>query len=115
MKQINWSDEFPGAITVCDNNGVILHMNQRAGDVFKKYGGLELIGQSVFACHPEPARTKLRRMIKAKKPNAYTIEKKGLKKLIFQSPWYLKKRYKGFVEISLEIPYKMPHFIRGKK
>ncbi|MBI5778731.1 MAG: PAS domain S-box protein [Planctomycetes bacterium] len=124
MKQINWSDEFPGAITVCDAKGIILYMNQKAGEVFKKYGGLKLIGQSVLDCHPGPARTKLRKMLKSHKPNTYTIEKKGRnerhkgamalrrQKIIFQTPWYLKGRYKGFVELSLEIPFKMPHFVR---
>jgi transcriptional regulator with PAS, ATPase and Fis domain len=115
MKQINWADGFPGAITVCDAKGIILYMNHKAGMVFKKYGGLEIVGQSVFCCHPEPAREKLRRMLKNRKPNVYTIEKKGIKKIISQTPWYFKGRYQGFVELSLEIPFKMPHFVRGVK
>jgi len=113
MKYINWTDEFPGAITVCDAQGIILYMNRKAGEVSKKYGGLKLVGQSVLDCHPEPARTKLLKMLKTRKSNVYTIEKKGRKKIIFQTPWYAKGRYQGFVELSLEIPFKMPHFIRG--
>ena len=113
MKLLNWIDEFPGAITVCDTKGIILYMNQKAGEVFKKYGVLKLIGKIMLDCHPEPARTKLCRMLKSRKSNVYTIEKKGIKKIIFQSPWYIKGRYKGFVELSLQIPPKMPHFVRG--
>jgi len=113
MKHVNWSGEFPGAITVCDAKGIILYMNQKAGEVFKRYGGLKLIGQSVLDCHPTPARTKLFKMLKNRQPNVYTIEKKGIKKIIFQTPWYLKGRYKGFVELSLQIPSKMSHFKRG--
>jgi len=112
MKPINWTDEFPGAITVCDAKGIILYMNRKAGQVFKKYGGLKLIGQSMLDCHPEPARTKLLKMLKSRKSNTYTIEKQGIKKIIFQIPFYLKGRYKGFVELSIQIPSKMPHFIR---
>ncbi len=41
-----------------------------------------------------------------------TIEKQGIKKLIYQSPWYVDGRYGGFVELSLEIPAVMPHFVR---
>jgi hypothetical protein len=47
-----------------------------------------------------------------KRPNVYTIEKNGIKKLIYQSPWFEKGEMKGLVELSLEIPFNMPHFIR---
>ena len=47
-----------------------------------------------------------------KKPNVYTIEKNGIKKLIYQSPWFENGEMKGLVELSLEIPFEMPHFIR---
>jgi hypothetical protein len=40
------------------------------------------------------------------------MEKHGLKKLIYQSPWYDSGQYSGFVEISLPVPFDMPHFIR---
>ena len=44
---------------------------------------------------------------------AKTFEKNGIKKLIYQSPWYRDGQYAGFVELSLEIPFDMPHFIRS--
>jgi len=44
--------------------------------------------------------------------NSYTIEKNGVKKIIYQSPWFQDGQYKGFVELSLEIPMEMPHFVR---
>ena len=37
----------------------------------------------------------------------------GIKKLIYQSPWYDNGVYAGFVELSLPVPHAMPHFIRG--
>ena len=49
----------------------------------------------------------------AREKNVYTIEKNGVKKMIFQSPWYKDGIYAGFVELSLEIPFEMPHFIRS--
>ncbi len=42
----------------------------------------------------------------------YTIEKRGQKKLIYQSPWYQNGQYRGFIELSLELPAETPHFIR---
>jgi hypothetical protein len=47
--------------------------------------------------------------------NVYTIEKGGIKKLIYQSPWYENGKYAGLVELSLPIPKEMPHFVRDKK
>ncbi len=37
----------------------------------------------------------------------------NLKKMIFQTPWYKNGTYAGFMELSLEIPFEMPHFVRS--
>ncbi len=108
----NWMDEFPGAITVCDSEGVILDMNERAAQGFQAEGGRALIGKNLLDCHPEPARTKLIELLSTGRKNVYTIEKRGIWKLIYQSPWYEDGQLRGFVELSLEIPAEMPHFIR---
>ncbi|WP_420237919.1 hypothetical protein ACOBR2_20390 [Telmatobacter bradus] len=108
-----WVQEFPGAVTVCDRDGVVLAMNDKSVRTFEKDGGAALIGTNLFGCHPEPARTKLKEMLLTGQSNTYTIEKNGVKKLIYQSPWYEKGVYSGFVELSLEIPFEMPHFVRG--
>ncbi len=113
MTMPNWAKEFPGAITVCDKDGIILDMNDRAAQVFAADGGRALIGRNALDCHPEPARTKLRNLLESGKPNVYTIEKKDVRKLIYQAPWYENGEYRGFVELSLEIPEAMPHFVRG--
>jgi transcriptional regulator with PAS, ATPase and Fis domain len=112
MQPHEWVKGFPGAITVCDQEGTILELNDRAIQSFAREGGECLIGQNVLDCHPEPARSKLRQMMADRKANVYTIEKQGVKKLIYQTPWYAGGEYAGFVEISLEIPFEMPHFIR---
>lgn len=107
-----WIEGFPGAITVCDRDGVILFMNAQAQSVFAAEGGAALIGSNLLDCHPEAARKKLVEMMKNQQANVYTIEKKGRKKLIYQTPWYEEGQYAGFVELSLVIPSEMPHFIR---
>ncbi len=110
---MDWIKEFNCAITVCDTNGIIVAMNDKSVEVFKDEGGSELIGKNLFDCHPEPSRTKLKQMVEQQTENVYTIEKNGKKKLIYQSPWYEKEIYKGFVELSLEIPFELPHFKRS--
>jgi PAS domain S-box-containing protein len=108
-----WIKGFCGAVTVCDREGIILYMNDKAVVTFAKYGGRELIGRNLLDCHPEPARSKLEAMMNEQRTNVYTIEKGGVRKLIHQSPWYRDGSYAGFVELSLEIPPEMPHHVRG--
>ncbi len=108
----DWIEGFSGAVTVCDKEGIILYMNDKAVTTFAKYGGRELIGRNLFDCHPEPARSKLKTMMDEQQTNIYTIGKNGVKKLIHQSPWYKNGVYQGFVELSLEIPFQMPHHER---
>ena len=107
-----WIKEFPGAVTVCDKAGLIIEMNDKAAKSFQGDGGYDLIGKNLLDCHPEPSRTKLKELLDSQKTNVYTIEKKGVKKLIYQAPWYKDGEYAGLVEFSLEIPFEMPHFIR---
>jgi hypothetical protein len=33
--------------------------------------------------------------------------------LIYQVPWFQNGTYSGFVELSIPIPFEMPHFIRS--
>jgi len=107
-----WVKSFPGAITVCDTKGVILEMNDKSEIVFKEDGGRNLIGTNMLSCHPGPALFKVEELMNKKEINVYTIEKKGKKKLIYQTPWYKNGEYAGFVELSIEIPFDMPHFLR---
>ena len=101
---------------MCDAEGNILDMNDKSANTFLASGGYELIGKSLMNCHPEPARTKLMEMLKNHNLNAYTIEKNGVKKLIYQSPWFDENgEFAGYIELSMEIPMEMPHYIRQPK
>ncbi len=112
MSEHEWIKEFPAAVTVCDANGIILEMNDRAAKTFEKDGGYALVGKSLLDCHSNSSRGKVKEMLVSHAKNVYTIEKNGVKKLIFQSPWFKNDQYAGFVELSLEIPFEMPHFVR---
>jgi transcriptional regulator with PAS, ATPase and Fis domain len=113
MSEHAWIQEFPAAITVCDEKGILLEMNDKAARTFEADGGRKLIGSNMLACHPEPARSVAADLLAAREKNVYTIEKNGVKKLIYQSPWFRNGEYAGFVEISLEIPFELSHFVRS--
>lgn len=108
-----WIKHFPAAITVCDQNGIILEMNEKARATFAGHGGGQLIGTSLYACHKPQSEAIIKDMLASGKNNVYTIEKNGVKKLIYQQPWYRDGELGGLVEISLEIPSEMPHHVRS--
>ncbi len=107
-----WLQGLPFSLTVCNDAGTILYMNDRAGTSFAPQGGKALVGSDILDCHPEPARTRLRTIMEKRERNVYTIEKKGARRLIFQSPWYRDGVYAGFFELVLPLPENIPHFIR---
>lgn len=112
LKINNWSDEFDGAITICNREGIITYMNENSQRQFQRHGGIDLIGTNLLDCHPEPARSKIAEMLKSPAKNTYTIEKGGIKKIIHQSPLYEKGVFSGLIEISFILSQPLPHFIR---
>jgi transcriptional regulator with PAS, ATPase and Fis domain len=112
MEKHAWVDSFPGSITVCDREGLLIEMNPASEEVFKEDGGLGLLGASVLDCHPEPSRSKLSQMMESQQANIYTSEHAGQRKLVCQVPWYQDGHYAGFVELMVPLPEDMPHFIR---
>ena len=107
-----WIPEFPAAITVCDAEGIILEMNEASIRSNAADGGAKLVGTNLMACHPEPSLSKLKAFMAKRELNVYTIEKRGVKKLVYQTPWTAGGRYAGFMEIVMEIPFEVPHFVR---
>lgn len=108
-----WCENFNGAVTVCSPEGIIIYMNRKACQLWTKDGGQELLGKNLLACHPLPAREMLEEMLQKQSSNCYTVEKNGVKKLIYQTPVYGEnQQYAGFMEISFELPDNMAHFIR---
>lgn len=70
-------------------------------------------GRSMLPCHSERSRQIIESLITNGENNVYTIEKRGLRKMIYQTPWRAEGRVAGLVEFSLEIPETMPHYVRG--
>lgn len=114
MHDINfneWPQAANCAITVCDADGVILYMNERARATFASHG--DLIGKNLFACHSPQSQEKIRHMLATGESNAYTISKDGLRKVIYQTPWRRDGIVAGMVEISMVVPADMPHYTRN--
>ena len=100
----SWFDTLDISITVCNSKGKIIYMNRKSEDGLKKYGGYNLIGQSLYDCHSENSRDIIRSMIKEQKENIYITEKSGIKTLICQKPVYDNTRFKGIMEIAIDLP-----------
>ena len=104
----SWADELDCAVTLCDTEGVVCYQNNRSiavnGDVR---------GCSLLPCHNERSREIIRRLIETGGKNVYTIHKKGIRKLIYQTVWRRAGAVAGLVEFSMEIPEEMPHYVRS--
>jgi len=109
---MEYLENFDGALTVSDTQGTIVYMNEKAAVTFSDDGGRDLIGKNLKDCHKPSSNDKIEKIMTTKEKNIYTIEKKGKKKLIYQAPWYKGTEFAGVVELSLEIPFDMPHFNR---
>ncbi|NMC45864.1 MAG: diguanylate cyclase [Chloroflexi bacterium] len=112
MKTVNWREELPAAVTVTDRENMIIEMNQKAADLFSKDGGKALIGKDLLDCHSHLSQEKIGKIQAGKSPNIYTVQKNGIKKMVFQAPYFENGRYAGLVEISFELPAEVPHFNR---
>jgi hypothetical protein len=109
---MDYFEKFDGAVIVSGPDGTILYLNEKAVSNFQKEGGRELIGRNLRDCHQDYSNEKIREIMTTREKNVYTIEKNGKKKLIYQAPWYKGDEFGGLLELSLEIPFDMPHFIR---
>ncbi|MHC1740977.1 MAG: PAS domain-containing protein [Anaerolineaceae bacterium] len=113
MTNLDYFDEIPVAVTVCDKDGIIVYMNKKSILTFANSGGASLLGQSLLDCHPGVSKDKLVHLLQDQKPNSYTVEKNGLHKMIHQTPWFVDGEYQGFIEFSFEIPSAIPNFVRS--
>ncbi len=107
-----WFEQLPCAVTVCDRNYIILYMNDKAAEVTSKEGGKALVGKNLMDCHPPEAQEKLKKVMASGRPNVYTIERRGAKKLVYQCHWKKRGWMEGLVELSFELPSDMPNLVR---
>lgn len=109
----DWVKTIGCAVTICDNDGKILYMNDRARQTYIKHGNL--IGQNLMGCHNNRSQGIIRHMLETGETNTYTVTKHGIRKLIFQTPWRRDGQVAGLAEISIPLPADMPHYDRDKQ
>lgn len=109
---MNWIEHLDGSVIVSDASGKIIYRNEKAFKTFVEPGEPDLTGRDLSECHNEKSQAIIRRIMETGEKNVYTIEKNGVKKLIYQTPWKENGELMGIVELSLEIPFEMEHFVR---
>ena len=68
----------------------------------------------MIPCHNERSKEIIARILEKGDTNAYTIEKKGIRKMIYQTAWRREDgTVGGIIELSMPIPAEMPHYVRG--
>ena len=107
-QEFTWADELDCAVTVCDREGVVLYQNIHSVEV-----NGDVRGESMIPCHNERSQAIIHRLINEGGKNVYTISKKGIKKMIYQTVWRKDGAVGGLVEFSLEIPDQMPLYVRS--
>lgn len=108
----DWLIHYPAPVSVCDTQGTIIALNRQAAELFAGYGGADLVGTSLFACHPQPASEIIRRLLDEQAGNTYFTEKKGVRRLVHQVPWYDEGRFAGLVETVITLPGDCPTKVR---
>ena len=105
----NWADDTNCAVTVCDTEGVVIYQNKQSISVNGEYRD-----KSMLPCHNERSKGIIARILEKGDTNAYTIEKKGIRKMIYQTAWRREDgTVGGIIELSMPIPAEMPHYVRG--
>lgn len=112
MNDFDWAEGMACSVTVADKDCVITYMNRRAREQYKKHGNL--VGKNLLDCHNERSRGIIRRILETGGTNSYTIEKNGVRKMIYQTACTgADGRVEGIVEVSMVIPDELPHYVRS--
>ena len=108
IKAKAWAEEMDVMLTVCDNEGVIVYMNKASILGFHKYGGEELIGQSLLKCHNPQSQKHIEEMLQFPQTNIYITSKETERRLIRQFPWVENGEVKGIIEMSFDLHAEVP-------
>lgn len=109
----DWAMTMDCSITVCDAQCNIIFMNELSRKTFA-HGTSDLIGTNLLQCHNERSQGIIHWLLTQGGVNAYTIDKNGVKKLIYQSAWRNDQgEIAGLVELSMVLPAELPHYVRN--
>jgi transcriptional regulator with PAS, ATPase and Fis domain len=113
MEQPSYYDELLNPITVCDSEGTIIYMNNASRKMLENYNSQNLIGKSLYDCHNPHSNEIIRRLLETGESNTYFTIKKGVKKLVHQTPWFTDGKISGLIEIITILPDDVQTFERG--
>jgi transcriptional regulator with PAS, ATPase and Fis domain len=106
---LEWFEELPCSVIVCDRKFKVVYMNDKAAKDHADDGGRALIGTDLMDCHPPAAQAKLRRVLTSNRPNVYTTQEMREKRLVYQCQWKKGGRVGGIVQLVIELPRDVPH------
>lgn len=105
----DWAKTMKCGITVCNAEGIIIYMNERAVEM--KHSNL--VGRDVMLCHNPHSQEIIRHLLAEGGQHVYTIEKDGMRKLLYQSSWLDEDgKVGGLCEIMAFLDGEIPHFVR---
>jgi hypothetical protein len=113
MGPTDWLDGVDITISGCDAEGTTNYLNVRGAEAFEKEGGYALLGTDMRDCHPGATRQLFEDLLASRQLQAYTIEKQGKRKLVYQVPVVREGVFQGYVELVLPLPETLPHLVRG--
>ncbi len=61
MEGYEWAKGMNCAVTVCDAEGIIIYMNDKSRETYRKHG--DLIGKNLYDCHSERSREIIRHLL----------------------------------------------------
>jgi hypothetical protein len=67
---MNWLKEFSAAVTVCDPDGIVLEMNDKAAKTFESDGGYGLVGANLKPSAAPSSRANSRFLVPTAPPCA---------------------------------------------
>ena len=113
MSNHRWVKEFTGAAIVCDKDGTILELNDRALAFNAEQGGSKLIGSNAVDCHSAATKEAARQLLETGSTHMGLIEmENGQQFITYYAPWFQDGEYTGLVELILEVPPQDSHLIQ---
>jgi len=102
MNEFLYEADF--VVSVCDRNGTIIYMNQKAEKIFEEDGGRDLIGSDILDCHPEPSKSQLKEMMTTHETQTIFKGNGPDRRMIHQTPIYKNGEFDGYIELIIPIP-----------
>lgn len=92
-------------VSVCDKDGIITYLNDKARYYFQEPDMPELLGSDIMDCHPEPSKSRFKEMMTTHETQSIIKGEGDKKRVIHQTPFYNKGVFEGYIEIIIPLNY----------